>query len=65
MSILQLFNMILTVDFSAGQVASLVIGGKERVAAPTALFRLRLRDKAGADYIKTIRGLGYRLENHG
>ena len=47
MSTLQFFNMILTVDFSAGQVASLVIGGKERVAAPTALFRMRLRDKAG------------------
>ncbi len=25
----------------------------------------RLRDKTGAEYIKTIRGLGYRLENHG
>ncbi|MBE5779540.1 MAG: response regulator transcription factor [Clostridiales bacterium] len=25
----------------------------------------RLRDKAGAGCIKTIRGLGYRLENHG
>ena len=25
----------------------------------------RLRDKTGAEYIKTIRGLGYRLEKHG
>ena len=25
----------------------------------------RLRDKTGAEYIRTIRGLGYRLENHG
>ncbi len=25
----------------------------------------RLRDKTGAEYIKTIRGLGYRLESHG
>ncbi len=25
----------------------------------------RLRDKTGAEYIKTIRGLGYRLENNG
>lgn len=25
----------------------------------------RLRDKIGAEYIKTIRGLGYRLEKHG
>ena len=25
----------------------------------------RLRDKTGAEYIKTIRGLGYRMEKHG
>ena len=24
----------------------------------------RLRDKIGSEYIKTIRGLGYRLERH-
>ena len=24
----------------------------------------RLRDKIGSEYIKTIRGLGYRLENY-
>ena len=44
---IQLFNMTLTVDFAAGHVASLVLGGKERVVAPTALWRLRLRDQAG------------------
>ena len=47
MTTLALEHMILTVDFSAGQIASLIIGGKERLRAPTALFALRVRDLAG------------------
>ena len=47
MRTLQFYNMTLTVDFSAGHLTSLRIGGKERVCAPTALWRLRLRDLDG------------------
>ena len=44
---LQLSNMTLTVDFATGQIASLVLGGKQRVAAPAPIFALRLRDAKG------------------
>ena len=44
---LHLSNMTLGVDFARGQVASLVLNGVERVASPTALFKLRLRDLSG------------------
>ena len=47
MRTLQFSNMTLTVDFSAGHLTSLLIGGKERIAAPTALFEFRLRDLDG------------------
>ena len=44
---LALEHMILNVDFAAGQIAALQIGGKQRLHAPTALFALRVRDLAG------------------
>ena len=44
---LALEHMILDVDFAAGQIAALQIGGKQRLHAPTALFALRVRDLAG------------------
>ncbi|MBE6676328.1 MAG: hypothetical protein E7594_05740, partial [Ruminococcaceae bacterium] len=44
---MQLSNMVLTVDFAAGRITSLCIGGRERVCAPTPLFSLRLRDAQG------------------
>ena len=44
---LNLENMTLAVNFAKGQVASLLLGGVERVCAPTALWRLRLRDFDG------------------
>ena len=44
---LNLENMTLAVDFARGQVASLLINGVERVCAPCALWRLRLRDLDG------------------
>ena len=44
---MQLSNMVLTVDFAAGRITSLCIGGRERVCAPTPLFALRLRDAQG------------------
>ena len=47
MKTLALENRLLDVDFAAGHIVSLVIGGKQRLAAPTALFRLRLRDQDG------------------
>ena len=40
-------SMTLSVDFSAGHITSLIISGKERVTAPTPLFRVRLRDGEG------------------
>ncbi len=47
MKTLVLENMMLEVDFAWGQIASLTINGKQRTVAPTALFKLRLRDESG------------------
>ncbi len=47
MYMLHLQNMTLSVDFMAGRLSSLVIGGRERLAGTVPLFRLRLRDREG------------------
>ena len=47
MQSLHLSNMTLNVDFAAGKITSLQLGGRERVAAKKPLFGLRLRDTAG------------------
>ena len=47
MKTLQLTNMKLTVDFVAGEVSSLILGGCERMVSPSPLFVLRLRDTTG------------------
>ena len=44
---LSLNNMNLSVDFTGRTVSSLVIGGKERLAASCPLFRINLRDTGG------------------
>lgn len=44
---LSLNNMNLSVDFAGRTVSSLVIGGKERLAASCPLFRINLRDTSG------------------
>ncbi len=46
----ELTGMTVTVDFAAGHVTSLLVGGAERIAATTPLFRVRLRDGAGQTY---------------
>lgn len=48
---LRLQHMCLSVDFQAGEIASLILGGKERVAERSPLFRLRLRDRAGEAFV--------------
>ncbi|MBO5843115.1 MAG: hypothetical protein J6R46_08965, partial [Clostridia bacterium] len=53
MRTLQFSNMTLTVDFTAGHLTSLLLCGKERSAAPTALWRLRLRDEEGTATVFT------------
>ncbi|MBE6586290.1 MAG: hypothetical protein E7645_07190 [Ruminococcaceae bacterium] len=44
---LQLSRMSLSVDFGVGQITSLMMSGKERLAASTPLFRVRLRNRQG------------------
>lgn len=44
---LALKNMSLTIDFETGTVTSLQIGGKERLAGSTPLFRVNLLDEKG------------------
>ena len=44
---LNLPRMTLSVDFPAGRITSLLLGGREHLFAPSPLFRLRLRNKAG------------------
>lgn len=44
---LALRNFDLTVDFPAKTVSSLCLNGKERLCAPSPLFRIHLLDKAG------------------
>ena len=55
-------GMILSVDFSAGHITSLLINGTERVIAHTPLFRVRLRDGAGQAYHCTAYEAGTRAE---
>lgn len=55
MNILQLTNMNLTVDFAAGEIASLLLGGRERIVSPSPLFVLRLRDTRGNATVYTAR----------
>ena len=57
-----LSNMTLTVDLAAGHITSLTVGGKERVATTTPLFRVRLRDEAGQTYHYTAYEAGTRAE---
>ena len=47
MYILQLNGMSLSVDFQQACISSLVINGRERITGSTALFQLRLRNRAG------------------
>ena len=44
---LNLNDICLSVDFEGGQITSLCMKGMERIAAPTDLFGLRLRDREG------------------
>ena len=53
MKTLHLSHMTLSVDFENARVASLILGGRERLHAPSPLFRLRLRDRAGNTTILT------------
>ena len=48
-------NLILTADLAKGEVTSLVLFGKERLWAPTALFRLSLRNAAGEAVVLSSR----------
>ena len=41
----------MNVDFLSGEISSLVLSGKERIFAKTELFTVRLRDRAGKEYI--------------
>ena len=54
--------MTLSVDLAAGHITSLTIGGVERVAATTPLFRVRLRDEAGQTHHYTAYEAGTRAE---
>ena len=47
MRILQLQNMMLSIDHKEGRLSSLVLGGKERVTGSTPLFKIGLRNKPG------------------
>ncbi len=51
--ILELKELTLTVDFQKGCISSLIIRGRERLAAPEPLFAVRLRDKAGKLFLLT------------
>lgn len=44
---LSLPNLTLTASYEEGQLLSLRLGGRERLASPTPLFRLCLRNRAG------------------
>ena len=44
-------NMSLAVDFPSGQISSLVLRDKERLAGAFPIFRLRVRDEAGEGYV--------------
>ena len=44
---LELRDLVIAVDFEKGNISSLSIRGKERLASAVPLFALRLRDKAG------------------
>ena len=48
-------NLILTADFAKGVITSLVLFGKERLRAPTALFRVSLRNEAGEAVVLSSR----------
>lgn len=48
---LDLNNITLTVDFSAGHITSLAVGGKERAVGTLPLFRVRVRDAAGDGHV--------------
>ena len=47
MKILNLNNATLSVDFENGCIASLTIGGQERLVSPSPLFSIRLRSRDG------------------
>ena len=45
----------LTADLERGEITSLAINGKERVASPSELFRIRLRDREGKELLLSSR----------
>ena len=45
--VLKLNGFSVAVDFEKGEISSLVIAGKERLAGREPLFRFRLRDREG------------------
>lgn len=47
MNSLLLHNLAISVDFLAGHISSVIVNGIERLAHPSPLFRLRLRDHNG------------------
>lgn len=47
MHILNLQKMTLTVNFEKGEIDSLILGGKERLASHLPLFKIGMRDKSG------------------
>ncbi|MBQ9151950.1 MAG: hypothetical protein IJX72_06845 [Clostridia bacterium] len=58
MRTVEFHHMTLSVDFPGGQIRSLVIHGQERLCAPSPLFRLRLRDRAGDTAVFTAYDAG-------
>lgn len=53
--LLELDKFSIAVDFESGLITSFMIGGKERLAEPSLLFRIRLRDSEGKTFLITSR----------
>lgn len=55
----------IAVDFSAGQVTSLILNGRERLAAPAPLFRLRVRQEHATTVLTAYDAADFTLTENG